>query len=167
MKNFRNINYGRLLLDTLTNYFSVNVNGNISWMFKFCLACLAPLALAFQDFVSFRNREYLIAQCKFQIGQLTNLLNYFYDPQFKRITINQSSTLHIGLTTFEYTASHTAGEYFGAGTALQLAAYFGDAINSSDVTINVPVAANADIFDLTAVVNQIRIEGIPVQIVVS
>ena len=90
MLQFRVVNYGKMLYESLRAYFSINSSGNLSQLYLFLLACLYPLQPAFDDYDTFRIKKQIIANCKWQIGQLTNVLNYFFDPVSKRITITQS-----------------------------------------------------------------------------
>lgn len=159
--NFRSINFTLMLYETLTKFFSLNKVGNASWLYKFCAACVQPLQQPFADFVTFRNKEYLIAQCKFTIGQLTNVLNYLYDPVQNRINITQSIANPVYAMQFAYKPILFASRF---GTpALIFARGFTDRTGQTTAKINVP--AGIDLSDLTATVAQIDITGIDYQIV--
>ena len=87
---FRTIKYSKMTFETLRSYFSVNASGQLSILYKFVFSCLYPLQSVFDNYDTFRIKKQIIASCKWQIGQLTNVLNYFFDPTLKRIHINQS-----------------------------------------------------------------------------
>jgi hypothetical protein len=65
---FRNINYRKLLFESLRNYFSITANGSVSTLLKYLTAFVQPLEVPFASFVTFRNKELLISQCKWQVG---------------------------------------------------------------------------------------------------
>jgi hypothetical protein len=157
MSSFRNINYGRLLFETLRNYFSVNATGEMSLLYKFLAAIVQPLQPPFDALVAYRTKEALIANCKWQIGQLTNVLNYLYDTTLKRIFITQSVLTVIADPMFEYAPVNFDVE-FGETTSV-FEREFGDRVAASLVTINIPSSVNES--DLVATVEQIRMQGIP------
>ena len=159
--NFRNIDYPKLLLEGLRHYFSINNSGDVSFLYKYLTAFVALFPSAFADLVAFRNKEALIAQCKFQIGQLTNLLNYFYDATLSRIYISQSVISVVADPMFQYAPVNFDSDF--ASAPLIEEREFGDRVNESLVTINVPTGVN--ISDLTATVEQIKLQGIPYQII--
>lgn len=149
-----------MLYETLTGFFSINEAGNATWLYKFCAACLSVLQNPFASFSAFRTKELLIAGCAWQVGQLTNVLNYLYDPIQNRITITQSTITPEFFWKFAYAPSMFLGQ-FGSPPLAFLFPFGGQAV--SEVTINVP--AGIDLPDLTATVAQIAIAGIPYQIV--
>lgn len=159
--NFKNINYGRLLYETLRSYFSINpVTNKITGLYKYLAAIIQPMQPAFDTYVAFRNRQAIIANCKWQIGQLTNVLNYLFDNNLKRIYITQSSSTIISDPTFHYPPKHFDDTFTWSSTIYERR--FGDKLAGTLVTINIPAAV--DEADLEAVVEQIRIEGIPYKI---
>lgn len=158
--NFRNINYSRQLYESLRAYLAVNSAGQISILYKILLCYLMPLQAPFADYDVFRRKMALIAQCKFQIGQLTNVLNMLYDATLKRIFITQSQTSNLQAQGFAYPAIVQA-RGFAEPAQVQARGFF-DSSSKSVVTINVPVAA--DVVDLTATVELIRMKGIPYKI---
>ena len=95
MVRFKTINISRLLYESMRAYHSVNTNGQLSFLYKFALCCLYPFQTPFNQFDLWRRRELLIASCKWQVGQLTNVLNMLYDSTLKRIYINQNSAGYI------------------------------------------------------------------------
>ena len=160
--NLRNINYGRLLYETLRAYFSVNgVTGNLTGFYKYLAAIIQPMQPVFDSYVIFRTREALIASCKWQIGQLTNVLNYLYDATLNRIFITQSTSSIISDPVFAYPPDHFDTTFASMPTVFERK--FGDKLRGTLVTIHIPVAV--DEVDLISVVEQIRIQGIPYAIV--
>lgn len=161
MANFRHINYGKLLYETLRAYYAVNSSGNITVMYKFLLAIVQVLQSPFDEYEIYRTKEAIIANCKWQVGQLTNVLNYLYDPALSRIFITQSAISPIDDPTFAY-APYNFDTVFAEDPEI-FERTFSDRVASTLVTINVPVGVN--ISDLTATVEQIKLTGIPYQIV--
>lgn len=160
MTKFRTINYGKMLYEALRNYFSVNTQGNLSILYRFMAAVIQPLQGPFNNYVQQRQILWLIANCKWQIGQLTNVLNYLYDPMAKRIFITQSKTTNISATTFEYPATLQARK-FGEATPAQ-GRKFLDSASTTVVTINVP--SSVSVPAITATIELIRLQGIPYSI---
>lgn len=158
--NFKNIDYGRMLFEALRNFYALNSNGEISIFYKFLASGMSILQDAFSKYDAFRRKEYLIATCKWQIGQLTNVLNYFYDPTFNRIYISQSHISVISDPIFAYTPTNFDAEFSDA--PMQSESRFLDRADTTLVTINVPVGV-ADVFlsDMIATIEQIRLRGIP------
>lgn len=152
-----------MLYETLTGFYSINSAGQVSWLYKFCAACLSILQVPFNNFVVFRTKEYIIANCKFTIGQLTNVLNYLYDPVQNRISITQSTVGAVFFWKFAYPPSLFLSDFGSA--PLAFLETFGSRVAVSAVTINVP--PGIDLIDLTATVAQIAISGIPYQIVTT
>lgn len=154
--DFRNINFTALLYETLSGFLSINKAGTPTWFYKYCVACLVLLQQPFLDFVTFRNKEYLIANCKWQIGQLTNVLNYLYDSTLSRINISQAVATPEFLMEFTYPPEQFLGDF--DSDPMEFWNSFGSGPATSIVTINVP--AGVDLADLTATVAQIAIAGI-------
>lgn len=157
MSQFRIIDYPKMLYEALRNYFSVNVAGNVSHLYKYCSALLQPLKAPFDLYNVQRTKNALIASCKWQIGQLTNVLNYLYDTLLSRIFITQSVVTVISDPQFEYPAIHFDGQF--DEPVLIYEREFFDRVSISNVIINVPSGVN--IPDLTATIEQIRLQGIP------
>lgn len=156
--NFKNINYGKMLYEGLRNYFSVNAQGNISYLFKFLAACIQPLQVPFDEFVIFRTREAIIANCKWQMGQLTNTLNYLFDPVFNSIYITQSVLTIISDPMFQYAPVNFDSDF---GTSPEIfERRFSDKSAQTNVIINLPVALEPRQSEITAVINQINVSGV-------
>lgn len=154
--NFRNINYSRMLYESLRNYFSVNDEGQLSMLYKILLCFIQQLQPGFDAYDTFRRKEALIAQCKYVIGQLTNVLNILYDATQKRIFITQAVTSNLSAPGFAYTTNVQA-RGFNEPAQVQGRGFF-DSANTTLTTIHVPVGT--DIVDLTATVEQIRLKGL-------
>lgn len=161
VSNFRTINFPAMLRETLTDVFSLSKAGQATWGYKFCAAVLAVFLNPLADFETFRQKENLIANCKWQVGQLTYVLNYLYDRVQKRIYITQSISTPVFFWQFPYDPSPLMLGTFDEDP-LAFLQTFGSNVASSVVTIHVPVAA--DVVDLTASVSQIAMDGIPYEI---
>jgi hypothetical protein len=157
---YRNINYLKMLYESMRNYFSVNSSGKLSLLYKYCAAHLQVLQAPFNNYETFRNTQFLIAQCKWQIGQLTNVMNMLFDPTLKRIFITQSVSIIIADPGFAYPAVNFDNKFTVAPVIFEPG--FNDPISRTVVTFNVPVSIN--IPSIKAVIEQIRILGIPYRI---
>lgn len=160
MKQFRDIDYGRLLYETLRAYYAVNSEGEISILYKFLAAIVATLQEPFDKYQEYRSKEFLIASCKWQMGQLTNVLNYLYDNSQNRIFITQSVLTVVVDPMFQYPPSNFDVTFSETPTIYERS--FNDKTSSSLVTINIPSGTNES--DLVATIEQIRIQGIPYKI---
>lgn len=156
----KNINYQKLLFEGLRFYFSVNKAGQPSILYRYLSAFVSLFQAPFNSFDTFRKKEYLIANCKWQIGQLTNLLNYFYDNIQNRIYITQSTSFTVSDSTFNYNQLNNDSDF--NSIALMQERAFNDSSFQTIVNINVPIGVNLD--DLTATIEQIKFKGIPYQI---
>lgn len=156
MPLFKKIDYGQMLYEALRNYFSVNTAGEMSIIYKFCAACLFPLVGPFEVYAAQRQIYELVANCKWQIGQLTNVLNMLYDAIQKRIFITQATTAVLSAPKFPYT---TGVQVRGFGVAAQAQARkFNDKLGGTNVIINIP--AGTDLAAITATIEQIKLDGI-------
>lgn len=79
-----------MLFETLGSYDSVNSDGVLSMLYKYCFSCIYPLKQPFTDFDLWRRRTNIVVNCKWQIGHLQNTLNYLFDPVLNRIEVAQS-----------------------------------------------------------------------------
>jgi len=152
---FKSINYRKLLFESLRNFFSVTASGSISTFFKFLTAFVQPLEAPFTTFTSFRNKELLISQCKWQVGQLANVLNILYDSALLRIYCTQSDYQILSAPQFEYPTNTFFSDFGSASTIF--ANEFSDKVNVTIFTINVPTTVYSS--DLLATVNQIAFDG--------
>lgn len=161
MPQFRNIDYARSLYETMRAYYSLNVDLDLSQLFMYCYAFLNVLQAPFDAYAAERLINQLVANCKWQIGQLTNVLNMLYDAMLKRIFITQNTLLIIADPTFLYPPDHFDSDFFTAPEIFERG--FFDRSAQTVVTINVPVSI--DLASITSVINQIRLQGIPYVIV--
>jgi len=137
----------------------VNAQGEMSLLYKFCSAIVAPMQKPFDNYHTYRVNASLIASCKWQIGQLTNVLNYLYDKTLSRIFIGQSVVSTVSDPTFAYSPV-TYDDVF-ANAFLINEREFGDSLNISTVSINIPAAvAASSLSQITATLQLIRLEGI-------
>lgn len=161
--NFRGIELKALLYETLSGFLSLNKALDPTWLYKFCAACLVIMDVPLTDFYAFRNKEYLIANCKWQVGQLQNVLNFLYDKVQNRIIVAQSIAHPEFLMEFGYAPEQFLSEF--EEDPIEFWREFNDGTASSSVIISIPV--DADLVDLTATVAQIAMEGVPYKIVVQ
>jgi hypothetical protein len=161
MPNFKKIHYGRVLYETLRAYYSVNSSGNISQLYKYLLAIIQVMQAPFDGYDIYRTKESIIANCKWQVGQLTNVLNYLYDPTLNRIFITQSILLPVADPTFSYPPDNFDTVFDEDPEIFERT--FTDRAASTLVIINVPTGLSVS--DITATVEQIKLTGIPYQIV--
>jgi len=160
------INYSYLLFDTLREYFSVRSDGTISWLYKFCLACLYPLQSKFNTYDTFRIERTYVAYCNYTKGQLTNLLNKLFPSTTTDLfSITQRTSKQVFMagidtgTNIGYTTTYSKGYTEVTTTYLYGFPYIG----YTDAIINVP----SDIYDnilsaVEAIVNQIKLTGLTI-----
>ena len=160
MLQFRKIDFSKMLYESLRAYFAVNTAGQVSIMYKFLLCCLYPLQPAFNNYDIFRIKKKIIAGCKWQIGQLTNVLNYFFDPAYKRIYISQSAVTNVDDPVFEETPVNFDLVFEETITIFE--PVFSGLSARSNVTFMVPGSVNMN--ELISVIEQIKINGIPYKI---
>jgi hypothetical protein len=105
MYQFKTIDYGAMNFEALRNDLAINKATTLSREYKYTLAMIYPLQSIFNNFAIWREEKRLIAQCKFTIGQLTNLLNYFFDPTNKGISIRQQQNVTLYAPNIDDTAT--------------------------------------------------------------
>jgi hypothetical protein len=160
----RYINYGNMLYECLRNYYSVNKAGSLTWLYKILAACVVPMAQPFNDYYAARVINLLVAQCAWQVGQLTNVLNYLFDPLLQNIYIGQSLSLAPVAPVFAEVTPCNLPKFGGVSPAAFRK--FNDPAALSELAIYVPDYLTADqLAALTAVVAQIALTGIPYQII--
>jgi len=157
---FRSISYPKMLLETLRAYYSVNVSGQVNELYKYCACLIQPLIVPFNAYEQERIINGLIANTKWQIGQLTNVLNYLYDNVNNSIYISQSSQNIVSAVGFAYPAISQMGGF--GGLAVQTRG-FDDKAAQTPVIIHVPNTVNLSA--LTATVAQVALAGIYYEIV--
>lgn len=158
----RNIDYGRMLYEALRNYYSVNSAGELNSLFKYCAACVAVMQDPFDSYNTNRQTAWLIAQCAWEVGQITNVLNYLYDPSLKRIFIGQSASTAPVAPGFSYTTPADAPG-FNYTTALYGRGFYNSPAVST-LTFWVPVALTSILSQIKATIAQIAIAGITYQV---
>ena len=150
-----------MLYETMRNYFAVNSSGQMSQLYIYLACIIQPMWTPWTSYVSFRMTEALIANCAWQIGQLTNVLNYLFDNVLKRIYITQNSASILSDPMFQYPPVNFDSDFLTAPPQ-QFERVFDDPSNVGVVTINAP--ASISLTALTAVIEQIRVSGIPYNI---
>ncbi len=158
---FRSIDIGKMLYETLRAYYSVNSAGKVNWLYKYCACLLQPLIGPLQQYETERVINGLIANSKFQIGQLTNVLNFLYDNTLNRIFITQGF--------FDQTVARNFNEppilfarNFGE-LPIAFAKNFGEKGTLVNAIIHVPISSNVS--QLTATVAQMALQGLEYSIV--
>ena len=166
MPQFKTIDVSKSLKETMGAYHTINAKGQLSYLYKFSLCCLYILQAPFNSFHLWRIRTQLIAQCMWQIGQLTNVLNYLYDNTLKRIYIQQPTPLNIFIYAIDETHP-SLWTYAIDETHDNIAiSAIDEQLNSVYTIIYVPETVYADdLSQLTADIEQIKLEGINYQIV--
>lgn len=64
-------------------------------LYKFCVCCIYDLQYIFNRYDAYRKKYYMIASCYPIVGQIENVLNYLYDPEQKRIIIDNTSSSYM------------------------------------------------------------------------
>jgi hypothetical protein len=156
---FRGITIYKILYESVRSYFAVNAKGALSVLYKFCLCCVYPLQTPFNNFDIWRQREILIANCKWQYGQLAYVLNKLYNTTL--ITIGLSSGSSIFAPNIEDGGSILFAPNIEDGGSTLFAPNIGESVVTGAVIINVPTTiVNSSNAQLTADLNQIVLPGI-------
>jgi hypothetical protein len=157
-----------MLYECLGAYHSVNKAGALSYLYKFCLCCVYVLQTPFNNFDLWRIRKLLIANCRWEIGQLTNVLNMLYDPSQKRIYIGQSVSVGVYVFNIDEGESLVFVPNIDEGESSVFVPNIDESISSDMVTFYVPSVIYNDTPTKTALIadiEQIRWQGIIYQIV--
>jgi hypothetical protein len=162
LSKFRSIDYGKMLYETLRNYYSVNAQGKISLLYQYLACLIQPLIAPWDNYENNRLLNGLIADTKWQIGQLTIVLNYLFDPNLKRIYITQASYTNVDDPEFAYPPVNFDDVF--ADTPLIFEREFDDALGFVMLTFHIPSTVNEAA--VTAVIEQIRLQGIQYRIVI-
>jgi hypothetical protein len=120
-----------------------------------------PIQTSWDAFEVYRAKIWLISQCKWVIGQLTNVLNYLYDSTNNSIYISQSSIDKVFVPEFTETTLVFAKVF--AETTVVFAPTFDDIAKVHPMKINVPASIytnSAVLADLVATVEKIRPLGL-------
>jgi hypothetical protein len=161
-QRFRTISIPIMLYETLRAYYSVNSAGKVNWLYKYCACLLQPLIGPLQQYETERVINGLIANSKFQVGQLTNVLNYLYDNVLNRIFITQGFIDQTVARNFSE-APIAFARNFGE-TPIIFARNFGEQGKFINAIIHIPVSSNVS--QLTATVAQMALQGLSYTIVV-
>lgn len=159
MNIFKKIDLPNLMYEGLRNQFTINKAGFLSQLYKFCLACTYPIKSTWDFFDSFRNNIQLIANCNWQYGQLTNVLNMIYDSSLKRISISEQHSENFFLSIFNYN-SLCFLPTFNYNTSTYLYPFNKNYNVIGIVTISIPTSLSNSINEIAATVAQIKISGI-------
>jgi len=167
MAQFKTLNISKLLYESMRAYHSVNTAGQLSFLYKFALCCVYPLQAYFNQFDLWRRRELLIANCKWQIGQLTNVLNMLYDPISKRIYINQNSSGYVFAPNIDDANSDIfAPNIDDTNSNIYLSNINDDPLIGSIVSIYIPIAIySVSLAQIISDIEQIKLSGIQYQII--
>ena len=188
MSGFKNIKYLSVLRETLRSYFFYNSNGEISILAKIIssftsvlqnywgtftdtLQTLNPLTNQ-PTFSGWRNNKQIIANCKWQIGQLTNVLNHFFDSTLNRIYIDQSGYLAPFIPDFNgdpNTLTPFIPDFNGSPAITFFVPPYNQNISTGQVLIHVPspyyTVGTPEYTALVSVLEQIKIIGLQYSIV--
>ena len=140
MAIFKKISVGKTTFETLRNYFSVNAQNTLSFLYRYVMSCLYPLQVSWYNYENYRNYALILANTKWQISNLTNVLNYLFDPT-NSITITQASYLNVYAPDFDQKSSVYAYEFDDTLTTGQTQLFceeFDDNILVNGVVINTP-----------------------------
>jgi hypothetical protein len=167
MAAFKNIQYSKLLYECMRAYHSVNTAGQLSELFKLALCSIYPLQTPFDQFDLWRRRELLIANCKWQIGQLTNVLNMLHDPTLKRIFINQNSSGYLFAPNIDDGSSTTFAPNIDDGSSTTFAPNIDDnPVVGTTVKIYVPISIySVSLSLIISDIEQIKLSGIQYEII--
>ena len=161
MPQFKTIDYSLVNYEAVRNFHAINRAGLLSIEYRYTLCCVWPLQLAFDDFHLWRKAKKIIANCKWTVGQVTNVLNYFFDNTLNRIFITQQRIENVFVPVINYESAVFASEISDESTVLAPGINdFG--VTLAHVTINVPTEVYSDAIimsQLISVVEQIKITG--------
>ena len=162
MSNFHSIDYSKMIYSGLRDYFAVNKKGKLSFMYIFLMCVCYPLQQIWNNFEVYRKKTWLISQTKWQVGQLTNLLNYLYDPT-NSISIDQAASNQVYATNINYDPIIWASVITDSGHDPVYLPLIGDNPQLSGVIIHIPAALNNNVslfYDFLATLEKIRPLGI-------
>ena len=158
---FKIITYPKILFDTLRSYFSVNAAGNLSIMYKYCLAILIILQAPFDAYDRFRIASNKLANCAYTIGQLTNQLNDIFDYTLRRITITQGIILTVFAPNINEGQSTLFCPNIDEGESIIFVPNINDIIYQSQATFNIPAVLNpASVNSINAMINNVKLDGL-------
>jgi hypothetical protein len=167
MAVFKNIVHTEMLKETM-RWFATNKDGNPSKLYKYLFAVVFVLQTFFQSFSAWRDEKFIIANCKWQMGQLTNVLNYFFDPINKTIYIDQAIILNIFDPVITGNQAVNFDPVITGNESTLYEPDFYSTVYITGVIVHVPNAIYIDSIQmsaLTAVLEQIKITGLSYTIV--
>lgn len=167
MAVFKTIHYGRMNYEGMRNFIAINKAGFLSLLYRYTLAIVYPLQVPFDSFNAWRADKKIIAQCKWTIGQVSNVLNYFFDTDLKRIYITQARVDNLFAPVIAYESTTYAPTIAEESTAYAPCIQDVSTVLAI-VAIHVPSTIYTDaiiLAQLVSVVEQIKITGFTYQIV--
>lgn len=165
MSQYRTIYYPKMLYESLRNYYSINSDGQLSVLYKILLCCLWPLQLRWNDYETFRQNKLIIANTKWQLGQLTNVLNYLFTTTEIYITQAVQPTINVPTIFYE---SETMAPTITYESDVKVPTIDNAYNIIAIVTIHVPTSIYTDsnkMSELVSIIEQIIITGITYNIV--
>lgn len=152
MNGFKTIHYIRMLFETTRSWFAINSSGQLSILFRYLSSIIYPLQESFDDFDSYRQKARLIALCKWEKGQLENILNEIYPSETNDlITVENveyeteyACEIPTGATTLDYTfyANEIENGVIAESPAPDYTTYLADIddmfLNQNNVVFNIP-----------------------------
>jgi hypothetical protein len=161
MSQFKTIDYGMMTFEALRNFHALNKENLLSIEYRYTLSMVWPLNLSFSDFDKWRQEKQIIANCKWTIGQVTNVLNYLFDAELKRIYISQKRVANVFAPAIDYESAILAPDIEEESAVL--APNIDDNITSlAEVKIHIP----SDLYNshilgqIISVIEQIKMTGI-------
>lgn len=159
MYQFKTIQVHKVLKETARSFFVVRKDGVLSNFFKYLLACIYPAQNWFDSFDSWRVIKQKIAYCKWQKGQLTNFLNWYFSET--TFDIEQARLASLFCPTIDLESSVFLPEISSESTI------FTYSINDpltiiAEVTIKTPNNIYIDsnkLSELTSLIEQIKLDG--------
>lgn len=145
MYKFKFIDLKNVLLLFNRQYWTINASGNLSILYSFLYACIYPLQTHIQSFLVSRLHSYNLAGVKFNYGEATAFLNYWYDNVNNSIyfnVLNFSNTLFISAeskpTEYVYIFNQASGNYVYINTKTQ------EFFDSDILICNIPLSLYND-----------------------
>jgi hypothetical protein len=168
---FKRISTPYLLYESLRNYFSINSSGQLSILYRYCLSILYPIEkttsndIDFSTFDAWRIKEKIIAGCKWQKAQLTNVLNYLYPSSVTPIYIDETviDTVYVPTIDFGYSSANPASDYTSFVPEINIdSTVFVPSIDTQNLYIgfvifHIPSDQMANQLDIENTINQISI----------
>jgi hypothetical protein len=178
MSQFKIIEYGKLLYETLRSNLSVTKvytddtgthGGLLSIIYRYCLSMVIYLQSYLDSFHIWRGNKWLISQCKFEIGQLTNMLRYMFDPT-NNLYISQTLVANVFVPSIVYYESSVLVPSLITSESSVLAPSITSQYTiRSLITFHVPldysIIGSVKYNELVSVIEQVKFSGINYNIV--